>query len=107
MLLRPALGLAVVIAPVATGCQGAEEPSHGSIPPRVVGLIVDIEEDEGAVQGFLLEADGERYDVLIDPEIDYGFDLRHLREHLRLEQPVDVALERRDGAIYATEILDA
>lgn len=99
--------LLVVLVAGATACGAEAEESAGPIPPRAVGLVVELDADGADVRGFILEADGRRYDVRIDPEIDYGFDLVHLREHQRLEQPVEVALERRGDDVYATEILDA
>ena len=106
MVRRVILTLAVAAVAGACGSEPEEQPRE-PVPPRVVGLIVDLEMEGGAVRSFVLEAEGERYDVLIDQEIDYGFDLQHLREHQRLDQPVDVKLEQRGGALYATEILDA
>jgi hypothetical protein len=97
---RVALALALV---AAGACGGASEP----VPPRVVGLVVELDAEGETVRGFVLEADGERYEIRIDPEIDYGFDLLHLRDHLRSRQPVDVRLDQRGDAVYATEILDA
>jgi hypothetical protein len=40
-------------------------------------------------------------------EIDYGFALSHLNEHLATGDPVRVSLDERDGTLYATEIADA
>jgi hypothetical protein len=45
--------------------------------------------------------------ILIDPQIDYGFDLAHLREHMETGDPVRVDLELRAGDVYATQIDDA
>ena len=81
---------------------GADEPE---VPPRVRGLIVEIEGSR-ALNSFVLESEGERYTILIDPDRDYGFPLEHLREHEAQDLPVVVTSETRDGDAYATSIED-
>jgi hypothetical protein len=83
----------------------APEPE---VPPSVTGLITSIDRsDRGGITGFTVEAEGERYDIRIDPGRDYGFDLEHLEEHRAQSDPVRVTIEERDGQAYAFEILDA
>ncbi len=101
------LALILLLVVGAGSCGDDDPPAPEPVPSRVVGQVVEVETEGDTVRGFVLEAEGRRYDIRIDPEIDYGFDLRHLREHLRLEQPVKVTLEPREDAIYATSILDA
>ena len=81
-----------------------EEP-----PTQVIGLITDIEpqdETELPTSFTVEEDDGDAYTIDIDPELDYGFDLFHVRDHFITDDPVDVAVESRDGALVATSIED-
>ena len=93
----------------AVACGGESEPAaDGETPERVVGMITEIEpEDAHAPENFVVEEeDGDTFTITVDPEHDYGFDLLHVYEHYNTEQPVDVAVEERDGALVATEIAD-
>lgn len=93
--------VAVCLLPAAC----ASEPE---VPSSVTGLITSIDRsDRGGITGFTVEAEDERYDILIDPGRDYGFDLEHLEEHRAQSDPVRVTIEERDGQAYALEILDA
>jgi hypothetical protein len=56
---------------------------------------------------FEVETAGDTYEILIDPELDYGFNLRHLDVHREQELPVIVDVEVRGGELYAASILDA
>lgn len=75
-----------VVIEVVTG-------SHDGVPNQVTGLVV--------------ETDAETIDILIDPGIDYGFDLHHLSEHESTGDPVRVKIEDRGGILYALRIDDA
>lgn len=76
-------------------------------PSRVEGVIVHIDSiaiDD--VNGFTLK-DGEvTYDIRIADDVDYGFPLGHLQEHVQSAGPVAVDLEERDGKLYALTIED-
>ena len=75
---------------------------------EVTGVIVDIESAGiGDIRSFRLKDGDETYDVVIDPDVEYGFDLGHLQEHLSGSLPVKVELEERDGVLYAQTIDDA
>jgi hypothetical protein len=100
--MRTALALGLVVSAACGGAPSAEAPQ------RVTGLIVDIRRDEGRIASFTVEtADDRRYDVSIDPDRNYGFDLEHLVVHREQRLPVLVRIDDRDGTLYATEILDA
>jgi hypothetical protein len=93
----------VAILLIPSAC--ASEPE---VPPSVTGLITSIDRsDRGEITGFAVEAQGEGYDLRIDPGRDYGFDLEHLEEHRVQSLPVRVTVQERDGEAYAVEILDA
>ena len=94
----------VAIAVAATGCAGDEAAPP---PSELTGLVVAVQGEGSDVRSFTLEVDGERYDIQIAPDRDYGFDLAHLREHQRDELPVRCRLEERGGALYAVAIEDA
>ena len=97
--------LALILA-LSVGC-GAAEPAEA--PSRIDGLIVAIERDDaGEIREFTVETrEEERYEVAVDPERNYGFDLEHLEVHRQQALPVLVRLEDRGDVLYAVEILDA
>jgi hypothetical protein len=94
---------------LATACATeARAPGEPRAPAAVTGMITAIERsDRGPITAFTVDADGEAYDIRIDPSRDYGFDLEHLEEHRLQELPVRVTLEERGDGLYAVEILDA
>lgn len=93
---RTSLLLALLLA----AC-GQPEPA----PDRVVGVIETI---EGDIASFTVaEQDGDRYEIVIASDVDYGFDLQHLREHETTGDPVDVRLEQRGADLVALSIEDA
>jgi hypothetical protein len=98
--------LACLIGTLFGGC-GGESATPEPPPSQLTGLITEVEPERGTPEKFLLEADGQGYEVQIDPARDYGFDLVHLREHQRDAWPVRCRLEERDGVLYALEIVDA
>ena len=73
----------------------------------MTGLIVAIDGTGSNVHGFTLASGGERYAVVTPRDVDYGFDLAHLREHLEQRLPVTCVLERRGDELVALEIVDA
>jgi hypothetical protein len=89
---------------IAAACSGSEETV--APPDQLTGSVVSVHPEEGPVESFELES-GESTTILIDPQIDYGFDLAHLREHMETGDPVRVDLELRAGDVYATQIDDA
>ena len=95
---------------VACGGSSASDPADedAGSPGRVVGLITDVEPVGGTTPtNFTVEEeDGDTYTIDIDSEFDYGFDLHHVYEHFENDDPVDVTVEERDGALVATAIED-
>ncbi len=99
-----AAALRALIA-LAASCSGEEEREPA---PRVVtGMIVAVGGTGSDVPSFTVEARGRSYEILTASDVEYGFDLAHLREHERLSDPVRVRLEERDGRLYALRIDDA
>ena len=77
-------------------------------PEEITGPVTNVDSEAlGEVTSFEVTQEGEVYVVLIDPEINYGFALSHINEHLASGDPVRVGLDERDGQLYATEIADA
>lgn len=100
------LSLALALMLGACSDSGSEDPA-GETPDKVTGVILSIEsEGFDQVQSFKLKVDERIYTVLIDPEIEYGFPLSHLSEHLRTAGPVAVELDDRAGDLYALTIED-
>lgn len=97
--------LVLVAAAAFAACEGDTEVDA---PNEVTGVVVDIESAGiGDIRGFRLKDGDNTYDVVIDPDAEYGFDLGHLQEHLSGSLPIKVELERRDGVLYAETIEDA
>ena len=95
---------ALAVTAGAAGC-GEEERA---VPPVAVGVITTINGEGGVVESFMLETrDQGTLEVFIAADVDYGFDLAHLREHQLTGDPVRCRLEERDGDAYALEIADA
>jgi hypothetical protein len=94
------VALAVVVA-VLAGCGGGEDDSN-----EVTGLIIDVRGRGNDVRSFTLRSGDQTYDFSIAPEVDYGFQLGHLRTHQSSLFPVRCKFERRQGRLYALEIAD-
>jgi hypothetical protein len=94
-------------SPDETETPSPDETGNGDTAPREVeGLIVQL--IGGGEEGFVLDAEGERFRILIDPDVDYGdFDAHHLEEHAQEGSPLAVKLRERGGKLYATKISDA
>ena len=101
-------GRVVAALLVVLAACGGSEPLTSTDQDRVVGLIVEIEPEEGTtVEGFVVEEnDGDSFDIRIDQNLDYGFDLNHLREHMDGDLPVDVDIDQRDDRLIALSIED-
>jgi hypothetical protein len=98
------LALVVLAACGDDPAADAEQPA----PEEITGPVTSVDSESlGEVTSFEVTQKGEVYVVLIDPEIDYGFALSHLNEHLASGDPVRVGLDERNGKLYATEIVDA
>ena len=80
-------------------------------PGEVTGVITGITtgDDRSDVTAFILDASGEdaEYELMIDPEVEYWFDLAHLFEHQETGDPVLVEVDDRSDALYALRIDDA
>jgi hypothetical protein len=90
------------IAAFLAGCGGGEDDSS-----ELTGLIVEIQGRGNDVSSFTLRSGDQTYDIRIAPEVDYGFQLGHLRTHQSALYPVRTKVERRGGRLYALEIVDA
>ena len=87
---------------------GGETVAAEDAPDEVTGVLLDVEsEGVGEVTSFTLKENDETYEILIADDVDYGFNLGHLSEHLTTGDPVRVPLEVRDGKLYALSIDDA
>lgn len=97
-------GAALLLAVPACGGSGeAASPP----PDELTGVVTDVREEEGAVREFTLDSLEGIYEIRVAPDVEYGFDLRHLYEHERTRDPVRCDLEQRGEAIYALSIEDA
>lgn len=99
--------LTLVLA-LAAACGGEATPSEDPAPPaNVTGLITEVTFQGDEVVAFVVQAREDTYELLIDPEYDYGFNLVHLEKHREKELPVHVEISLQSGELYAHEILDA
>lgn len=87
-----------------------ESAPHGEaslVPSSVTGVLVDLQSKGLAdVRSFTLKSGTNVYEIRIAEDVDYGFALGHLNEHLTSSDPVRVELEERDGRLYALSIED-
>jgi hypothetical protein len=102
-----ALLCCLLLLGVACGGDDGDAP-EAEVPSEVTGVILDVEsEGVGEVTSFELKDGDETYEIFIADDVDYGFNLGHLSEHLTTGDPVRVPLEERDGKLYALSIDDA
>ncbi len=74
----------------------------------LTGIVSDVEATSLVdVTSFTLRAEGEIYEIAIDPEITYSFPPQHLRSHAISSEPVKVEIEDRDGVLTALTLEDA
>ena len=107
--MRPVRSALLSLLILAVGCSAEPGATSPSAPPpdQVTGVITDLRFEGDDLVSFVVEARDSTYEILIDPERDYGFNLKHLTVHQEDQLPVLVELESRDGDLYAVEILDA
>jgi hypothetical protein len=79
----------------------------GNDDDQLIGLIVDVRGRGNDVRSFTLRTSDRTHDIRIAPGVDYGFPLAHLRAHEATLFAVRCTIERRDGRLYALEIVDA
>ncbi|MDQ4126161.1 MAG: hypothetical protein M3134_11280 [Actinomycetota bacterium] len=105
----------VALLGAACGGDEAEEPAAegehvaaADAPDEVTGVLLEVEsEGVGEVTSFVLKDGDDTYEIFIADDVDYGFNLGHLNEHLTTGDPVHVPLEVRDDKLYARSIDDA
>lgn len=102
--MKPALAVVLaLLCLIITAC-GDDSPA----PNEVTGLIISVTPEDQAeeVESFEVRDGEDTYEISIDPEVDYGFDLFHIREHEMDALPVLVKLDERGGDLYAVTIED-
>jgi hypothetical protein len=97
---------------LGAACSGDDEPPAPApaedAPSEVTGVLLDVDSNGvDDVQSFTLKDGDDTYEIFIADDVDYGFPLGHLSEHLTSGDPVNVPLEERDGKLYALSIDDA
>ena len=97
----------VVLAACSPQAAAPPDPSPSPPPDPVTGLVTLVRFSGDEVRSLEVESEGRTYEILIDPAVDYGFNLRHLEEHRTAGDPVEVDVEVRGNRIYAVSILDA
>ena len=97
------IALATIVA-VLAACGGGGGNDDST---ELTGLIVDIDGRGNDVRSFTLRSGDRSYEIRIASDVDYGFPLAHLRTHASALFPVRCKLERRQGRLYALEIVDA
>ena len=99
------VGLAALAALAGASCS---DDSDGDAADSYTGIITGVEsEGLNEVTSFDLKTeDDETVTILIDESVNYEFPLGHLEEHRVTSAPVDVAVDERDGELYAQSIVD-
>ena len=100
--------LGVVLLALMSLVAGACASSSDRAPDSLTGTITEIERgDSDEIVGLVLEAEDEEWTIRIAEDVDYGFDLEHLQEHMDQDLPVTVGLEQRDGDLVALTVEDS
>jgi hypothetical protein len=87
---------------------GGDDENDPQAPESVEGIIVNIEGDRlDQIESFRLKRGDDFYEIKVDPDREYGFNLGHLHEHLANSEPVVVELDDRGGELFAVSIEDA
>lgn len=108
MKLRLVVGALVALALLGACGEASPEEEAQPAPQEITGPVTKVDSESlGDVTSFEVTQQGEVYVVFIDPEVNYGFALSHINEHLASGDPVRVGLDEQDGRLYATEIVDA
>jgi hypothetical protein len=104
---RLSIAGSIIVLVIASACasEGAKGPAA---PDQVTGVVIDIVASEiDDIQSFTLKDGDAQYDIYIADDVEYGFPLGHLHEHLQTADPVTVDLEERDDdRLYALTIED-
>ncbi len=95
------------MAALATACGGASEAHERDSPSVVTGLISSLEESEGRIRSLTVASGEHSFELRIADDVNYGFDLQHLKEHRARALPVRCTVEERGGDLYALSIADA
>ena len=73
---------------------------------QITGRIVAVKANAADFDSITVDNEGTETEIFIKKNFDYGFNLVHLYEHQRQQEPVRVSIERRNGRPYATAIDD-
>jgi len=93
---------------VCASCGGDSSTDGGGATDEITGPVVKVDAKSlGDVTSIELKQGDETFEILIDPEIDYDYNLGHISEHLSSGAPLRVEVEERDGELFATSISDA
>ncbi|MGH2695185.1 MAG: hypothetical protein ACRDJJ_10295 [Actinomycetota bacterium] len=103
MLAKTVVALCFLASIVACGNNNEQEA-----PSTVTGVVIEVSSAGlGRVESLVVKDGDDTFEILIDPDVDYGFNLDHLHEHRATGDPVRVELDQRDGDLYAQTIEDA
>ncbi|MGH2774759.1 MAG: hypothetical protein ACRDJT_04915 [Actinomycetota bacterium] len=108
MTLRLVVGALLALVVLAACGEDSPGEAEQPAPEEITGPVTKVDSESlGDVTSFEVTQQGEVYVIFIDPEVNYGFALSHISEHLASGDPVRVGLDEQDGKLYATEIVDA
>lgn len=98
----------VVVALSLSGCSSDPAAQPTDVTGPLEGVIVAIDSEAlGDVTSFTLKDGDQTYEIYIAEDVDYGFPLGHMQEHVQTADPVSVEIEEREGKLYALSIEDA
>ena len=104
--MRSALAAAVIAALLIPAC--STDPAADVVDEQPLeGVIIAIDSESiDDITSFTLKDGDNTYEIYIAEDVDYGFPLGHLSEHVQSAGPVTVETEERDGKLYALSIED-
>jgi hypothetical protein len=104
--MRIALASALVAAVILAACSA--DPAADVVDEQPLeGVIIAIDSEAiDDITSFTLKDGDNTYEIYIADDVDYGFPLGHLSEHVQSAGPVAVETEERDGKLYALSIED-
>lgn len=98
---------ALFLTLVALAACSSEPEGQEPTDARLEGVVVAIESTSiDDITSFTLKDGDETYEIYIADDVEYGFPLGHLQEHVQGAEPVAVDTEERDGKLYALTIED-
>lgn len=99
--MRVALVMALLFGLLLSACDDGPASTLEGVIVHIDSTAID------DINSFTLKDGDETFEIYIDDDIDYGFPLGHLQEHVQTSEPMRIETEERGGKLYALSITDA